>query len=371
VNQFIGVDNVNEFYGDHYLAAIASTDVARVAERWREALPGEEYPPRRLANLHKEYFRARQELAREKDFESLAAKVLDALGYAAAPVLRQLAARFVPLLTEVKRPDGAPLVWAIASVAGGDAEVPVLSRRIPQSQVERLAPLATKAETLAPEESLEDVVTSIFDLDEPPRFVLVVSEAELLLCERSKWPEKRLLRFELSEILGRRDEPTLQLCCALLHRTSLAPDSGAVVLDTFDDNSHKHAHAVSEDLKYALRECIELLGNEAVRQLRERKEKLFTEDRPTELASECMRYMYRMLFLFYVESRPELGWAPVGVGVGEGLRPRAAPSIRTARVRNRRGPERLVPQRMPEPAFQDGLRGREAREPDEPRVEEL
>lgn len=313
MNQFLGVDNVNEFYGDHYLAAIASTDVARVAERWREILQGDEYPPRRFANLHKEYFRARQELAREKDFEALAAKVLDALGYAAAPVLRPLGARFVPLLTEVNRPDGAPLVWAIASLPGGDGELPVLTRRIPQAQVERLAPLAARVETLAPEETLEDVVTSVFDLDEPPRFVLIVSEGELLLCERSKWPEKRLLRFELSEILGRRDEPTLQLCCALLHRTSLAPDSGAVVLDTFDDNSHKHAHAVSEDLKYALRECIELLGNEAVRQLRERKEKIFTEDRPAELASECMRYMYRLLFLFYVESRPELGWAPVGV----------------------------------------------------------
>lgn len=317
MNQFIGVDNVNEFYGDHYLAAIASTDVARVAERWRETLPGDAYPPRRLANLHKDYFRARQELAREKSFETLAAKVLDALGYAAAPVLRQLGPRFVPLLAEVKRPDGAPLVWALASSPAADAELPVLSRRILQTQVEQLAPLATRAVTLAPEESLEDVVTSIFDLDEPPRFVLIVSEAELLLCERSKWPEMRLLRFELNEILGRRDEPTLQLCCALLHRTSLAPDSGAVVLDTFDDNSHKHAHAVSEDLKYALRECIELLGNEAVRQLRERKERLFTEERPAELASECMRYMYRLLFLFYVESRPELGWAPVGVEAWE------------------------------------------------------
>ncbi len=317
MNEFIGVDNVNEFYGDHYLAAIASGDVARVAERWRETLQGDEYPPRRLANLHKEYFRARQALAREKDFEVLAAKVLDALGYAAAPVLRPLGTRFVPLLTEVKRPDGAPLVWALAAIPGADAEVPVLNRRIPQSQVDRLAPLDQRAETLAPDEPLEDLVTAIFDLDEPPRFVLLVSESELRLCERSKWPEKRLLCFELTEILGRRDEATLQLCCALLHRTSLAPDSGSAVLDAFDDNSHKHAHAVSEDLKYALRECIELLGNEAVRQLRERKEKLFTEDRPAELASECMRYMYRLLFLFYVESRPELGWAPVGVEAWE------------------------------------------------------
>lgn len=36
MNQFIGVENVNEFYGGHYLAAIAGADVARVAERWRE-----------------------------------------------------------------------------------------------------------------------------------------------------------------------------------------------------------------------------------------------------------------------------------------------------------------------------------------------
>jgi hypothetical protein len=32
-SQFIGVDNVNEFYGDHYLEAIAASDVGKVAER--------------------------------------------------------------------------------------------------------------------------------------------------------------------------------------------------------------------------------------------------------------------------------------------------------------------------------------------------
>ncbi|HEX8702887.1 MAG TPA: hypothetical protein VF815_28890 [Myxococcaceae bacterium] len=77
-------------------------------------------------------------------------------------------------------------------------------------------------------------------------------------------------------------------------------------------NSHRHAFAISEDLKFALRECIELLGNEAVAQLRARHEKLHTDDRPAELARECMRFMYRLLFLFYVEARPELGWAPLG-----------------------------------------------------------
>ena len=32
---------------------------------------------------------------------------------------------------------------------------------------------------------------------------------------------------------------------------------------------------------------------------------------PDELSRECLRYMYRLLFLFYIEARPELGYAPM------------------------------------------------------------
>lgn len=318
MSQFVGVENINEFYGDHYLAAIAESDVAKVAERWKDLNGGS--PTKRLANLHREFFARRDEILSERDlgrrieaYHAHAAHVLDALGYTVAPQLQPLAGKQLPLLATVGRADGAPLVWALAAVAAWGDEAPPLARSVPREQAQRLAPLAERAETDVPPGTLEDVVTAAFDLEEPPRFVLVLSETDVYLCERSKWTEQRLLRFDLGEILGRRDEATLQLTAALLHRTSLAPDEGPVVLDDFDDNSHKHAFAVSEDLKYALRECIELLGNEAVRQLRERHAKLFTEDRAAQLARECMRYMYRLLFLFYVEARPELGWAPLGV----------------------------------------------------------
>ena len=30
-----------------------------------------------------------------------------------------------------------------------------------------------------------------------------------------------------------------------------------------------------------------------------------------ELGLECLRYMYRLLFLFYIEARPDLGYAPM------------------------------------------------------------
>ena len=55
----------------------------------------------------------------------------------------------------------------------------------------------------------------------------------------------------------------------MLHRDSLAPGSGASLLESLDENAHRHAFGVSEDLKYAIREAIEALGNEAVQQLRQ------------------------------------------------------------------------------------------------------
>ncbi|MFW6415593.1 MAG: Eco57I restriction-modification methylase domain-containing protein, partial [Thermodesulfobacteriota bacterium] len=101
----------------------------------------------------------------------------------------------------------------------------------------------------------------------------------------------------------------------LLHRESICPEDGIPLLDTLEENSHKHAYAVSEDLKYALRECIETLGNEAVWYLNTvRRKGIYSgEERldPAELSRECLRFMYRLLFLFYIESRPDLGYVPM------------------------------------------------------------
>ena len=87
------------------------------------------------------------------------------------------------------------------------------------------------------------------------------------------------------------------------------------LLDSLDDNSHKHAFEVSTDLKYALRECIELIANEAIWYKRTvAKEKVYERndtDLAEQLSRESLRYMYRLLFLFYIEARPELGYAPI------------------------------------------------------------
>jgi type II restriction/modification system DNA methylase subunit YeeA len=139
-----------------------------------------------------------------------------------------------------------------------------------------------------------------------------------LLLDRSKFAQHRLLRFDWLELYSRRETETLKAVSVLLHKESLLDAQGQSLLDTLDENAHKHAYGVSEDLKYALRECIELLGNEAAQQLieqaREKSKGIYTgKDAldPSELSLECLRYMYRLLFLFYIEARPELGYAPV------------------------------------------------------------
>jgi hypothetical protein len=141
---------------------------------------------------------------------------------------------------------------------------------------------------------------------------------EWLLLDRFKWPNSRALRFDWSELLDRKEPLTLQATAALLHRDSLAPGSGVSLLESLDENAHKHAFGVSEDLKYAIRVAIEVLGNEAVGQLRqqavEAKRGFFSgkdELDPEQLSLECLRLLYRLLFMFYIEARPELGYVPI------------------------------------------------------------
>ena len=158
----------------------------------------------------------------------------------------------------------------------------------------------------------------VFGQNRPPRWLLLLSFSQLVLIERGKWAHSRLLRFDFEEMLGRAqraEDATLKATAALLHRSSLLPGEGAQsLLDGLDENSHRHAFAVSTDLKYAMRESIERIGNEAIRYLREvSHERVYNLDDQLadKLGLECVRYMYRLLFLFYIEARPELGYAPL------------------------------------------------------------
>ncbi|RLB03218.1 MAG: hypothetical protein DRG59_11905, partial [Deltaproteobacteria bacterium] len=316
---FTGITNNNEFYTNHYLNAILEKDLKALFKEWtrQEKEEGVRPPYSRLKGLSRDYSLMRSRLERTKNSaeklelqREFFLKLLPVLGYRFDPDLKELEDEaFIPVISEVKKPNGIPELWIIDALDVTGENVDPLDLSFCKCQYPGEETVSEELLKLR----LEEIVSKhIFRISEPPRWVILISDAQILLIDRGKWNEKRSLRFELPEILGRQESSTLKATAALLHRDSICPDEGLSLLDTLDENSHKHAFAVSEDLKYALRECIELLGNEAVWYMREKlHEKRYKRDLAQQLTIECLRYMYRLLFLFYIEARPELGYAPM------------------------------------------------------------
>jgi hypothetical protein len=66
------------------------------------------------------------------------------------------------------------------------------------------------------------------------------------------------------------------------------------LLEKLDEESHKHAFAVSTDLKFGAQKAIELLGNEAIRyRLEVQKKKTYDDELDVrELTRECITYLF-------------------------------------------------------------------------------
>ncbi len=371
----IGIENVNEFYTNHYLAAIIGGDIKPQLDRWREAAQdGKTVTPwRRLAQLQQDFFRFKEGLERTRSAADrvqahrlIASQLLEALGYQTRPLHRDIEAGPLPLLGELVRGDGEPLLWLLPAPAGFEEEADVLSRRLLKEAhgIVHELPLDFDPKRVH-RHSVEELVTDAFQIEDPPRFVLILGDTEWVLADRGKWPEQRLLRFDLDEILGRRDAETLEAVTALLHRDSLAPESGTSLVDTLDDSSHKHAYEVSEDLKYALQASIEAIGNEAIRYRREvsKQQGLRRGDRRP--APGC-----RVHPLHVPHPVPALhrGAARAGLrahglgGLPAGLQLRAAAGAGDAGAGDGRGAQRLHHRPVAEAAVPDGVRGRLAPE---------
>ena len=312
-----GLTNANEFYSQHYLDEILEKDLKPVFDEWKEQ--GAQSPVGRLRTAAgaNGYFRARERFLTERKaseraslFIDLVQPLLAALGYELAQQNLALADGELPVLAVYRDAKHQPLLVIAAAIADADDE--------DSSPLQLLAPVASEQGKgkYAHSDWEETLSKRLFADDHPPRWVLLLHHEEWLLIERSKWVRKALLRFNLPELFGPRDDKQFRAMAALLGSQSVLPAEGGVaLLDSLDDSSHKHAFEVSTDLKYALRECIELIANEAIWYKRTvAKEKVFDRndtDLADQLSRESLRYMYRLLFMFYIEARPELGYAPI------------------------------------------------------------
>jgi hypothetical protein len=332
VQTFTGILNENEFYGHHYLAEVFKGDIRAQIEKWQKAeeetstvsedKSDRRAPHKRLGGLSGKWFaalanhsRLRDDGERLQSHLDIHTPLLEALGYKVKLEQIELQAGMpIPVWASLGTPHQPPHLVIVPAYQPGLEEEDPLENSLTSAHYGGLEiPRALKGLTW-----LEIVTEALFGADQSPRYVILVGFNQWLLLDRYKWPNNRLLRFDWREILDRKDVYTLQASAALLHHESLAPNQGASLLDGLDENSHKHAFGVSEDLKYALREAIELLGNEAVRQLRQKAQDskigFYTGKDAVdagELSLECLRLVYRLLFMFYIEARPELGYVPI------------------------------------------------------------
>ena len=310
-----GITNENSFFSDHYLSDLFAKD----RQRWEKDTDAElasAADRRRLANLYlqgKRAYGAGMERgvlpASSGEFQQA---LLEALSYERHPERvpvtidnRQVA---VPLLARVATSKEQDALWVVEfrDQVGDDGwgEDPLAgafqSGLYPRSDGDELD--LSDSDT-----TVEKVIEAgVFGQSRPPRWVMVVSLARVVLLDRVKWAEDRLLRFNLETILTQPDAESFRTMQALLHRTSLAPTGEVRGMEGFDENSRLHAVGVSTDLKYAMQEAVELLGNEALRQYAARHR---PEPSAEDLTRECLRYLYRLLFLFFAEAHPELGHA--------------------------------------------------------------
>ncbi len=192
--------------------------------------------------------------------------------------------------------------------------------------------------------SAVELVAHLFACDDPPRYVLVLAGGIVVLADRQKWGEGKYLAANLDDALGRNDTSAkgeLETIAGLFSADVLVPDDGQSTLDELVAASRKQAVGVSEDLRDGIRLSIELLANEVIVQRLAAHQGVYNgEVDPKVLTQQCLRYLYRLVFLLFAEARPELGILPVdhpeyaeGYGLDR-LREVALTELHSERARN-------------------------------------
>lgn len=167
---------------------------------------------------------------------------------------------------------------------------------------------------------INKAISELFLLEElrRPRFILLCAGNKYFLLEGEKWFRGSYLEFDIEELFAEAsaDKNVLSLFHLLLARECLAPDAEQVLMEQLEEDSHKSAYEVTKDLKEGVVNAVEKLANEAVWYWRNNGQATSNID-ATALKDDCLTTVYRLLFLFYAESRKDLDLLPVNDEVYE------------------------------------------------------
>lgn len=151
-----------------------------------------------------------------------------------------------------------------------------------------------------------------------PHYILMLAGNALFLLDGEKWSRGAYLQFSLDELFSQASISAFRKYYALFHllvcKETLAADSDTVLMDKLVEESYRSAYEVTRDLKDGVVMAVETLANEALDWWR-RNDAIpvsdYTDDAfEAEVKDDCLTMVYRLLFIFYAESREELGILP-------------------------------------------------------------
>lgn len=168
---------------------------------------------------------------------------------------------------------------------------------------------------------INKAITQIFLMPEErrPHYILMLAGNVVFLFDHDKWARGSYLQFSLDDLYFQAQIKAYRLYYALFHllccKETLAADGQTVLMDSLIEESYKNAYEVTKDLKEGVIFAVETLANEALYYWKQNNNipvSDYTDDTfEAEVKDDCLTIIYRLLFLFYAESREELEILPV------------------------------------------------------------
>lgn len=181
---------------------------------------------------------------------------------------------------------------------------------------------------------INKAITQIFLMPEErrPHYILMLAGNQVFLFDSDKWARGSYLQFSLDDLYFQGQIKAYRLHYALFHllccKEALAADGQTVLMDSLIEESYKNAYEVTKDLKEGVILAVETLANEALYYMKHVAGRPFgkkktdddgneyydetDDDFEAEVKDDCLTVVYRLLFILFAESRPELDILPTG-----------------------------------------------------------
>lgn len=313
------IENVNDFFSTGYFTEDFQK---KVFDKSGYSADGIKELCSRFSALRQQYNRHKSDItsryAREKDkiqfTHEFNSKILECLGYygtnaenpatvLSLPLGENGTAKEFPVRIVRSKTDGSPQLYVM--------DIPTLITADNEAGI-GFADL-----------DLDRMVTHIFSLPEHehPQYILLLSGNKVFFMDEGKWDRGAYLQFDVERLLVETTQSSMRNYFALFYllvsQEALSCTGETPLMQQLEEESYKNAYAVTQDLKKGVVSAVEDLANEAIWYIKQHPEHKYHEQDETDdnfeamMRDDCLVYIYRLLFIFYAESRPDLDILPI------------------------------------------------------------